>query len=543
MFFTTADAWHCIRIIDETVLVLESVAGDDPSEVAARLLLAAKEKQDLEWRLHFPPYRGELTVGGDHRVRPVIVFGISGASWRVIEAMASAGQLPNIRRLRSDGSSGVLRSVRAVGDQHFRPQVAWPTLASGVRPERHGITRFFDDARDAKVPMLWDVYQQHAVKVGLFGWPMTWPPKQVDGFDIPSHLARDTQTWPPELSFIKSLDRQEQNAERGGKNPGALTKLQLGKALLAQGVGARSVARLGTTFSRVLVTRDPEQRALLLRHAKLDLSANLFLCLARRYGTGFSAFTTFLVDLVSHRYWRYREPELFAEPLSASSSQFRTAVADAYAHVDRVIGRVLSAAPRDAIFTVVSEHGMAAEPESAEVGRWRYVIRGESLHELVGLDASVHVCPVARWVAFRFAADRGLQQRVAAQMRRVIVEQTGLPLFQVHLHADDEVVVKFNLHRDIDAYRHGDLEKLTIRYEDRVVPFAALTKRLGRQRSGMHDGDGVLIMRGPGIIAGGDLPDAQLVDFMPTLLHASGLQVPEHVDGVVLNIFERLHGA
>ena len=75
------------------------------------------------------------------------------------------------------------------------------------------------------------------------------------------------------------------------------------------------------------------------------------------------------------------------------------------------------------------------------------------------------------------------QQRLAARMQRVIVEQTGLPLFQVHLHADDEVVVKFNVHRDTDAYRHGDLEKLTIRYEDRVVPFAALTKRLGRQRS------------------------------------------------------------
>ena len=33
--------------------------------------------------------------------------------------MAAAGQLPNISRLRSDGSSGVLRSIRAVGDKHF----------------------------------------------------------------------------------------------------------------------------------------------------------------------------------------------------------------------------------------------------------------------------------------------------------------------------------------------------------------------------------------------------------------------------------------
>jgi hypothetical protein len=478
-------------------------------------------------------------MGGGNTIRPVIVLGISGATWRVIEPMAAAGELPNIRRLRSDGSSGVLRSIRAAGDKHFRPQVAWPTLASGVRPETHGITRFFHDARDARVPMLWDFYEQQGIKVGLFGWPMTWPPKRLNGFDVPSHLARDAQTWPPHLSFIKSLDRQEQRAERGSKRRAAVTKLDLARFLLANGVGGSSVARLCTTFSRLLVTRDPEKRAILLRHAKLDLSADLFLSLTRRYRTGFSAFITFLVDLASHRYWRYREPELFAEPSSRSSRQFRTAVADAYAHVDRVVGRVLSAAPRDAVIAVVSEHGMEAEPQSAEVGPWRFVIRGDRLHELVKLDGRVDVCPVARWVAFRFVADRRLQESIAARMQAVTVEQTGLPLFQVHVHADDEVVVKFNLHREIGAYAQGNLEALTIRYNDQVLPFAALAKRLGRQRSGMHDGNGVLIVRGPGIIAGGDLPDASLVDFMPTLLHASGLKVPGHVDGAVLDIFEQ----
>jgi predicted AlkP superfamily pyrophosphatase or phosphodiesterase len=298
------------------------------------------------------------------------------------------------------------------------------------------------------------------------------------------------------------------------------------------------VVRLGRAFSQALITRDLEKRTILLRHAKLDLSADLFRFLTRRYQTGFSAFATFLVDLISHRYWRYREPDVFDEPLSPSSDQFRTAVTDAYKHVDRVIGRLLSAAPPETVVAVVSEHGMAAEPESGEVGRWRYVIRGDSLHKLLGLNENVQVCPVARWIAFRFTADPSLQERVAARMRRVIVEQTGLPLFQVHLHAHDEVIVKFNLHRDNEVYRRGDLESLTIRYNDSVVPFAALSKRLGRQRSGMHDGDGVLIMRGPKITAGGSFRNAQLVDFMPTLLHASGLQVPAHIDGAVLSIFK-----
>ena len=123
-------------------------------------------------------------------------------------------------------------------------------------------------------------------------------------------------------------------------------------------------------------------------------------------------------------------------------------------------------------------------------------------------------------------------------MRRVVVEQTGLPLFQVHAHADDEVIVKFNLHRDAETYARGNLEELTIRYGDQILPFTAIAKRLGRQRSGMHDGDGILTIRGPGIASGAKLPDAALVDFLPTLLHASGIPVPEGIDGAVLDIFE-----
>jgi hypothetical protein len=258
-------------------------------------------------------------MSGDDPIRPVIVFSISGATWRIIEPMVARGQLPNISLLRTEGSSGVLHSIRAIGDKHFRPQVAWPTLASGLRPEKHGITRFYHDARDARAPMLWDTCQRNGLKVGLFGWPITWPPKPLEGFVIPSHLARDTQTWPPELRFIKALDRQEQNAERAGGGRQAICKLELAQSLRAYGVGWRTMARLGVAFARLIATRNSEKRAIVLRHMKLDLSLDLFLCLETRYQTGFSAFTTFLVDLVSHRYWRLLvTPQLREEDVAQS---------------------------------------------------------------------------------------------------------------------------------------------------------------------------------------------------------------------------------
>jgi hypothetical protein len=92
------------------------------------------------------------------------------------------------RALAGDGAADLagfratLASARAAGDKHFRPQIAWPTLATGVGPDRHGVTRFFHTADDLCAATLWDRFQQAGGRVGLFGWPITWPVRPVNGF-------------------------------------------------------------------------------------------------------------------------------------------------------------------------------------------------------------------------------------------------------------------------------------------------------------------------------------------------------------------------
>ena len=80
--------------------------------------------------------------------------------------------------------------------------------------------------------------------------------------------------------------------------------------------------------------------------------------------------------------------------------------------------------------------------------------------------------------------------------------------------------------------------KLTITYDKTEVPFTRLASRLGRQRSAMHDPEAVLIISGTGIRKGIELQDAELVDFAPTILQASGLKIPSTFQGKVLDIFE-----
>lgn len=469
--------------------------------------------------------------------RTVFVFGISAATWAVIDRLLAEDRLPNLRRLQAEGCRATLLSVRVPGDEHYRPQVAWATMATGCDPQRHGITRFYHTADDLRQPSLWQIFERHGERVGVYGWPLDWPPRETNGFVVPSHWARDARTWPPELAAIKALDREQQEAERGHAPSASLRgRLRLAGTLRRYGVRLPTMGLLARTLLQASTTRDDEERALRLRHAKIELSADVFAHLCDRFRPGFRSFHTFLVDFVCHRYWRYFEPQHFGAGDSRATARFRDAVADAYVRADRVLGRLLATLPANAVVAVVSEHGMAAEPVSAEVGAWRYVIRGARLTELIGLAHEVVPRPVARWVALRPREGLKLPPDTAERVRRILVD-TGRPLFQVHEHGADEVVVKFDLDPKVARYRDGDLETLCIRFGERTVPFTHLGRRLGRTRSAMHDERGVLLLKGDGIKRGARLPEVRLVDIAPTLLTAAGLPVPAGLDGTTLDVF------
>jgi hypothetical protein len=461
----------------------------------------------------------------------VFIFGISGASWSVLDQLLASGRLPALSRLVREGRRLTLMSTRAAGDEHYRPQVAWPTLATGVLPERHGMTRYYQTAQELQAPPLWTIYSSLGLRVGLFGWPMTWPPPELDGFVIPCHHARDARTTPPSLRWIKELEQEQRSNERG--EDGRRQPLAAAAGLARLGVGPVRQARLATTFLRARLSPDLERRALTMRRAKLVFGADVFLALYRSQRPALGAFVTFYVDFASHRYWRPAEAGERAHPDPSE------AVTSAYVDCDRVLRRLLRAVPKDAVLAVVSEHGMEPEPASAEVGDWRYVLRPRRVNELAGLDGALQICPIARWLAIRTSDGSPVPADTAARLRAVTVVETGLPLFQVVEHGDDEVVVKLALDRTVPRYRDGRLEELRVASGAGIVRFGELASRFGRPRSAMHAREGVLVLTG-GTVAPGEAPlEAELVDFAPTILTAAGITPPDGLDGRVLPVFAR----
>jgi predicted AlkP superfamily phosphohydrolase/phosphomutase len=118
------------------------------------------------------------------------------------------GLLPNLARLKANGTHGKLRSTEVSSSP-----VIWTSIATGKVPEKTGITWFvrFPNGVGHPVPVnrlqlktstLWDMFSLRRIDVAVLGWYVTWPAREVNGrllSDV-AHLGRaQGAAWPAEF--------------------------------------------------------------------------------------------------------------------------------------------------------------------------------------------------------------------------------------------------------------------------------------------------------------------------------------------------------
>ena len=123
----------------------------------------------------------------------VLVIGIDGGTFDLIQPWAEAGDLPNLSQLLAEGVHGPLESTL--------PPVtapAWTTFATGKNPGKHGVFDFirptggeFDmiNATSIRAPTLWQILSEADRTVGVMNVPVTYPPSKVNGFVIGGMLS------------------------------------------------------------------------------------------------------------------------------------------------------------------------------------------------------------------------------------------------------------------------------------------------------------------------------------------------------------------
>ncbi|MBI3824887.1 MAG: alkaline phosphatase family protein [Candidatus Rokubacteria bacterium] len=126
-----------------------------------------------------------------------------------------------------------------------------------------------------------------------------------------------------------------------------------------------------------------------------------------------------------------------------------------------------------------------------------------------------------------------VRDEIAARLRRLVDDTTGRPIGgEVHLR--DETYEGKYLEEMPDLV-YLTLEQGYIIEQPMALPLVSRRVVIDDPKiSGTHRMDGILIASGPSIRAGASIEGARLIDVAPTVLHLVGEEIPDDMDGRVL---------
>lgn len=137
----------------------------------------------------------------DNNNPKVLLIGLDGATWDVINPLIELGVMPNMARLKMEGAWGILKSTI--------PPVtapAWATFYTGKNPGKHGIIHFYDlknvalekikkdevainNYSSIVAPTIYDYFANSNKTICSINMPMTYPPPNTNGNVISCWLA------------------------------------------------------------------------------------------------------------------------------------------------------------------------------------------------------------------------------------------------------------------------------------------------------------------------------------------------------------------
>jgi predicted AlkP superfamily phosphohydrolase/phosphomutase len=280
----------------------------------------------------------------------VLVVGIDGGTFDIIQPLINKGKLPNIKSLMETGCHGYLETT-------MPPMTfpAWTSFMTGVNPGKHGVFDFteripgtymirFINARARMAKTIWQIASEANKRVGVLAVPVTYPPEKVNGFmvcgfDAPGvgALADANSVHPPEL-----LDEIKQNVGDYIISSNIIKEIDSGRADIAIDIALKTLGKKAETAKY------------LYKKEAWDLFMVLF---------GES-------DLVGHHYWKYIDPK---SPFydSGADEKCAKAVEMVYEKIDRTIGELKGIAPRDTVIMLMSDHGFGGSGDSIiYLNRW-----------------------------------------------------------------------------------------------------------------------------------------------------------------------------
>jgi len=483
--------------------------------------------------------------------RKVMIMGLDGATWTLLDPWISDNKLPTFKKLINSGTRGILKSTIPC-----QTCSALPAMFMGMNPGNTGVfsvltphNEFVVTFKDLEYPTLWNILDSYNYSSCVVNVRFTFPPEKLKngimicGDPVPSD--KSNYTFPEEL-------REKINGFRNDKEEKKILKLR----------GKKKNRKWREELLRILIEQT-------------EIRYGVFKKLNQKENYDFSLFWIDSTDILQHCCWEYKEILL-----------------QLYSKLDEILNDVLLSFP-DREFFIVSDHGFEAESEKFFfVNTWLHkegYLRKTSLvpfnHLLTFAQLFVyrHIKSLWLWKAVRFLQFR--RNNAVNDLNLSIERVDSFPaidkrnstaylatLFGIDINdpnnyerTREEIIEKLEKLHDLEGERvvKGVWKKeevYTGRYlkyipdvifltSEKYLAFPALTRNIFGEmkrkvdlwRSGGHgkSRDGIIIAYGPSVREKNDLGDARLEDLTPTILHLMGCKIPKHIDGEVLsNIFK-----
>lgn len=266
----------------------------------------------------------------------VLLIGLDAADKDLLVAAMDRGDLPALERLRAEGASGVVESLRGFGSG-----AVWPSFSTGVSPAKHG--RYFYrqvgpetyqaqrfQASDLGARSFWEQMSAAGRRVAVFDVPKMGLAERLDGIEVVDWLVhgpvyKELRTHP--RSFAAEL------VDRFGADP-------VPQCDRPGGRNAREHAELLDVLRSRIATKGEAARYYLAREP-------------------WDLFIAVFADphCVGHQCWHVRDS---AHP--QHDPRARDAVGDpvleVYRAIDREIGKLVEQVGEDTLVIVLSCTGM-----------------------------------------------------------------------------------------------------------------------------------------------------------------------------------------
>ncbi|MBI5114888.1 alkaline phosphatase family protein [Candidatus Poribacteria bacterium] len=499
----------------------------------------------------------------------VLVLGLDGGSLSLIKKLADNGVMPTMASLIHRGVSGNLEST-------FPPITApaWSSFLTGKNPGKHGIFNFFKDLRNVqkrriisydaiKADTLISIANQAGKKLVSINVPVTYPPPRVDGYVIscmftPSTLS--TFTYPPDL--YSDL------------------KVKLGEYIISVPFQRYNEDNLDVFLKDV--SHSLRQRT---RYAEE---------LIGRFGWDLFMVVFSCTDYVQHAMWNYLSDGVGAP--SKTAKQYDGLLMSFYHELDTSIGKLLSAIDTNTQVLVVSDHGFGPLKRKFYINAWlsqmgllhfstdlrskldaqagktlnrlkQLVVKYDRLDlrkKLKGGKRSFAYDTVFRfidWPKTKAFAGSYSEQGIYINVKGACPNGTVLPgkeyedlrnriLSELQNITDPDTGGKLK----VEAYKREDIysgdyvneaaDIIFILDEGQCIADNSPSDKLFEKTNlkhgyGHHRKEGILIASGNGIKNNAKVSGARIIDVAPTILYSLGIEIPDDMDGAVLQeIFE-----